>query len=98
MRVIMDVRCTECGEVNEVYARIGDDCTCPACSSTYRVERANKLISPVRCSLPRRGQEVDKAARAGRKEGRITHTPVDPSTNIKSDNPLGPEHNDGKST
>ena len=51
MRGIMDVRCTECGEVNEVYARIGDDCTCPACSSTYRVERANKLISPVRCSL-----------------------------------------------
>ena len=46
MRVIMDVRCTECGNVDEVLGRYDAEFDCSACGGTAR-----KIISPVRCSL-----------------------------------------------
>jgi len=46
MRVIMDVRCTECGNVDEVLGRHDAEFNCSACGGPAR-----KIISPVRCSL-----------------------------------------------
>ena len=46
MRVILDVRCTECGNVDEVLGQHDAEFNCSVCGGTAR-----KIISTVRCSL-----------------------------------------------
>jgi predicted nucleic acid-binding Zn ribbon protein len=42
MHVIYDVKCTSCGNIDEVYGRKGDTVRCTVCSSDSR-----SIISPV---------------------------------------------------
>jgi len=46
MRQILDVRCTSCNEITEVFGRRDDSFRCGACN-----QPAKRIISPVRCSL-----------------------------------------------
>jgi predicted nucleic acid-binding Zn ribbon protein len=46
MNVIYDVKCTSCGNIDEVYGRKGDTVRCSVCSSDSR-----SIISPVACVL-----------------------------------------------
>jgi hypothetical protein len=46
MNVIYDVKCTSCGNIDEVYGRKGDTVRCSVCSSDSR-----SIISPVACLL-----------------------------------------------
>jgi len=46
MHVIYDVKCTSCGNVDEVYGRKGDAVRCSVCSSA-----SHAIISPISCIL-----------------------------------------------
>jgi predicted nucleic acid-binding Zn ribbon protein len=59
MRQILDVRCTKCNEITEVFGRRDDSFRCGACDS-----EAKRIISPVKCQLEGvSGHFPDAAAR-----------------------------------
>lgn len=72
MRVLYDVECTQCGNVDEVFGELGAAARCTVCSS-----ESKRIISPVRCKLEGVTGHFPGAAmkwqreheRAGRKNG-----------------------------
>jgi predicted nucleic acid-binding Zn ribbon protein len=46
MRKIIDVRCTDCGEIHEEFGYLDDTFRCGSCGG-----EAKRIISPVTCQL-----------------------------------------------